>query len=424
MEEEEPIFISVMKKRFDTLGMWKPCTCTLYKGFIKIKQGYRKPSLTKINITSKTKVQANDTNRKNQFLITDSFISHYFVAESKNVMQKWIDAINTIKLNQKNLSINDFNIISTLGRGYFGKVLLCEHKETHDIYAIKAIKKQMLVDEEKVDSIFVERNVLKDCTHPFIVTIYFAFQSSKKFYIGLEYVPGGALFRFLQIGREMNVDEVRFYVAEVALALEYLHSKGIVYRDLKLENVLLCADGHVKLTDFGLSKELMDANGNVEPTSTFCGTNEYLPPEMIEEHSYGLEIDWWTLGIFTYEFIYSKTPFYNKNLKKMYNNILTKQPKFPKGTDEVVKNFILSLLRKDPEERATFDDIVSDPFFENINWDDVYNKKLIPPYLPRAKTGRRGTNAGEKYRKDRLDSDAPSVDDQTGFEGFTFIGAV
>ena len=419
MEEDVQILTSSFKKRFGSLGMWKQCVCTLYPGYISITQGYSSPITTKINLTSKTTFRDIVASHPGQFAISDNLSAHYFIAESELVKTKWRETITSLQMSKKSLIITDFNILSTLGRGHFGKVLLAEHKETHDIFALKAIKKAMLLDEEKIDTIFTERNILCGCSHPFIVSMYFAFQSSKKFYIGLEYVTGGALFKFIQIGRKMEVDEVKFYAAEVVLAIQYLHSKGIVYRDLKLENVLLCADGHIKLTDFGLSKELsIEKDGNVGTTSTFCGTNEYIPPEMILDKSYGLEIDWWTLGVFIYEFLFSKTPFYNKNLKQMYDNILHKEPKFPKETPDDVVLFISKLLEKDPAKRPTFHEITEDPFFENIDWDDAYIKRMVPPYIPKSVSIRKLS----KNKRERLDSDAPSVDSLEKFEGFSFEG--
>ena len=418
----EPILLSSLKKKTGSLGMWKQCICEIHTNYILLKQGIYEPIVNRIDFDGKFEMRKVKSNIPNQFVISDARCSYHLQAENDNSLQNLFGAIRSIQFSKKPMAIEDFTILSTLGRGHFGKVLLVEHKETHDIFAIKAIKKQHILNEHKLHTIFAERNILMMSHHPFIVTMYFAFQNSKKFYIGLEYVPGGALFRFLQIGRVMKLKEVRFYVAEVALALDYLHSKGVLYRDLKLENVLLCEDGHIKLTDFGLSKTLVQENGEYHETSTFCGTNEYLPPEMIADKEYGYEIDWWTLGVFTYEFLFSETPFYDKNLKKMYNNILTKQPTFPKDAPAVVKDFILKLLNKDPQQRAGFHEIKHHPFFANINWDDVYNKKLVPPYLPKVVTGRRATNFSEKNRKDRKDSDAPSVSNLDEFDGFSYIG--
>lgn len=416
---DNPILISELKKKEGPLEMWKTCRCELYKKNIVIKQGYANPLIKNIDLSTRLEVNEIPSNVRYQISIKDHDSRIYFLTENNNTFHQWVDAIRSILLSNRYLTMNEFTIISTLGRGYFGKVLLCEHNTTHDVFAIKTVKKARIINEHKLHTIFAERNILSVSHHPFIVSMYFAFQTDKKFYIGLEYVPGGALFRFLQIGRTMKISEVRFYVAEVALALDYLHSKGILYRDLKLENVLLCQDGHVKLTDFGLSK-IMVEKGNFQQTSTFCGTNEYLSPEMISDKPYGFEIDWWTLGIFTYEFLFSETPFYDKNLKKLYNNILTKEPKFPKETPSSVKNFIRRLLNKDPSKRPGFEEIKNDPFFDNINWDDVYNKRLKPPYIPRSVTGRRATNFSDKNKRDRTDSDATSVDNSPDFDGFSY----
>ena len=155
-------------------------------------------------------------------------------------------------------------------KGYYGKVMLCKEKKTHKIYAVKTVHKERLIKSGKIHTIFAERNVLLKVKHPFIVQIRFAFQTNTKFYLGLEYISGGELFKHLADSHKLSLDEVRLYVAEVALALDYMHSQHIVYRDLKPENILIDLDGHLKLTDFGLVKDLSSNN----TTSTFCGTAE------------------------------------------------------------------------------------------------------------------------------------------------------
>ena len=162
MEKDEPILTSSLKKRTGSLGMWKSCRCDLYKGYLSIKQGYSNPISTKINITSKTIFKNVESNHPNNFMISDSIRSDYFLAESDTIKTQLEQAIRSLQMQQKKLTITDFNIISELGKGYFGKVLLVEHKETHDIYAIKAIKKAMILEEEKLDTIFAERNICEN----------------------------------------------------------------------------------------------------------------------------------------------------------------------------------------------------------------------------------------------------------------------
>lgn len=419
-EKERPIISSKIKVQHGSLKMWRNSQVSLYSNYILVSTGISNPSEQKIDLFSLVDVKITNTKDYFEFCVKYKETEYLMRVDCIQKLEKWVSLLKTSVMSLKKLKIDDFSIISTLGRGYFGKVLLVEHNVTHEIYAIKAIKKSSLVEKGKVHTIFTEKDVLMKSHHPFIVNMIFAFQNEKKFYIGLEYVPGGSLFRFLHIGNTTTEENVRFYVAEVALALDYLHSLGILYRDLKLENVLLAADGHIKLTDFGLSKNLSSKDG-LSSTSTFCGTNEYLSPEMISDEDYSFEIDWWALGIFTYELLYGETPFYDKNVKKMFERIKNKDPKFPNHASPEAKNFITKLLEKNPKKRPTFEEIKEDPFFSGIDWNDALQKKLIPPCKPKCITGRRATNVGEKYRKDLFDSDADAIDFNTEFENFTVL---
>ena len=214
--------------------------------------------------------------------------------------------------------MDNFKILSVIGRGYYGKVMLVQEiKSPKNFYAIKSIRKTTLKESNSIHTIVAERNVLAKCKHPFIVSLKFAFQTPSKFYFGLEYAPGGELFYHMQHRGLLPLEEVRLYVAEIALAFDFLHKNNIIYRDLKPENVLLDADGYVKLTDFGLAKDLSSIN----QTSTFCGTTEYLAPEIIRHMEYSFSVDWWTLGILAFELLFGRTPFANQNRIKMFQNI-------------------------------------------------------------------------------------------------------
>uniref|UniRef100_A0AAY4B8V6 Serine/threonine-protein kinase Sgk2 n=1 Tax=Denticeps clupeoides TaxID=299321 RepID=A0AAY4B8V6_9TELE len=253
----------------------------------------------------------------------------------------------------------DFDFLAVIGKGTFGKQ----------------------------KNIMAERNVLlKSLKHPFLVGLHYSFQTPEKLYFVLDYVNGGELFFHLQRERCFSEPRARFYTAEVASAIGYLHSLNIVYRDLKPENVLLDSQGHVVLTDFGLCKE------GVEPeatTTTFCGTPEYLAPEMLRKEAYDRTVDWWCLGAVLYEMLFSLPPFYSRDVAEMYDGILHKPLHLPPGRTEAVCHLLHGLLQKDQHRRlgaiADFLEIKNHVFFSPINWDDLYHKRITPPYNPNVK---------------------------------------
>jgi serine/threonine protein kinase len=315
-------------------------------------------------------------------------------------------------------AMDNFDIITVLGKGFYGKVMLCRRKGTQELYAIKTVHKSRLIQAKKVHTIFNEKNSLTHARHPFIVQIYFAFQTETKFYIGLELVSGGELFKHLCDVGEISVAESRLYVAELALALEYLHSIGFIYRDLKPENVMLDAEGHVKLTDFGLVKQVR-ARGDT--TSTFCGTPEYLAPEMVGERPYTDAVDWWALGILTYEMLFAQTPFFQRQKALMYKMIRTQDAEFPPGADPVAVDFIRGLLKKDPRERLNFESMKKHVFFTGMDFNDVLARKYRPAYVPpRSKTiPEIGDFDSAVLQLPAADSVATPVTMQ--FEGFSYM---
>ena len=211
-------------------------------------------------------------------------------------MDDWVVALEKV-IRLPVLSMDAFEIVSVLGRGFFGKVMLVRYKATDALFAVKTVRKKGLVESKKQESVLLERNILMKVDNPFIVNLCFSFQTASKFYLGLEYVPGGELFFHMKKRGRWPKSEVRLYVAEIALALDYLHSKKVVYRDLKPENLLLDERGHIKLTDFGLSAELTESDEKLEQVS---GSIPYLAPEMVLRLGYSFPVDWWALGVLCY----------------------------------------------------------------------------------------------------------------------------
>ncbi|KAG2227327.1 hypothetical protein INT45_004282 [Circinella minor] len=275
-----------------------------------------------------------------------------------------------------------FHIIRLLGYGSFGKVYQVVKHDSKRTYAMKVLSKKLLIAQNEVTHTIAERNVMiRTISNPFIVTLKFSFQTTDHLFLVMDYVPGGELFSYLQREQYFNEDRARFYVAEIVCALEHIHTHQVVYRDLKPENILLDAQGHVALTDFGLCKELKRDN---ETTTTFCGTSEYLAPEMVLQQPYTQAVDWWSLGILLYELLVGDAPFHSVHLDVLYRKICKAPLKFPTrpqiSSDAI--DLIGKLLDRNPETRPGAIQVKSHPFFKNIQWDLIATKQVRPPFKP------------------------------------------
>merc|ERR1719510_1698357 len=233
---------------------------------------------------------------------------------------------NMLKDEKTKVSPDDFEFLKVIGRGAFGKVMQVRYKKNKEIYAMKILRKKQIVKRNQVEHTKSERKILQALQHPFLIKLRFAFQTDSKLYFVLDYFKGGELFFHLKKRRKFTEAEARIFVAEVALALGHLHSLDIIYRDLKPENILLHQSGHICLTDFGLSKDLDPMNLE---SHTFCGTPEYLAPEILQKQGHGKAVDWWSLGILCFELATGQPPFYHNNLHTMYRKIRTETPRFP-----------------------------------------------------------------------------------------------
>ena len=184
-------------------------------------------------------------------------------------------------------------IISVIGRGNTGKVYLVEYKKTSELYALKSIKKNLLIEDDQIKNIILEKNILKSLKHPFLCYLAFSFQTQEYIYFVMNYVKGGELFQHMKNFKYFEEDKVKFYAAQIGLALQYLHSNNLIYRDLKPENILMDQDGYLQIADFQMAKFL--ENGN--KTKSFCGTPEYLAPEILRTEEYNFMVDWWSFGV-------------------------------------------------------------------------------------------------------------------------------
>ncbi|KAA0711595.1 RAC-alpha serine/threonine-protein kinase [Triplophysa tibetana] len=283
------------------------------------------------------------------------------------------------------VTMDDFEYLKLLGKGTFGKVILVKEKATGKYYAMKILKKEVIVAKDEVAHTLTENRVLQNSKHPFLTGLKFSFQTHDRLCFVMEYANGGELFFHLSRDRVFSEDRARFYGAEIVSALDYLHSeKNVVYRDLKLENLMLDKDGHIKITDFGLCKEGITDKATMK---TFCGTPEYLAPEVLEDNDYGRAVDWWGLGVVMYEMMCGRLPFYNQDHERLFELILMEDIRFPRTLAPEAKSLLSGLLKKDPKQRLgggpeDAKEIMQHKFFTGIVWQDVYEKKLIPPFKP------------------------------------------
>merc|ERR1719230_638383 len=226
--------------------------------------------------------------------------------------------------------------------------MLVEHKTNAQVYAMKMLRKEHVVKRNQVEHTKTERSVLEAVSHPFIVTLHFAFQTPKKLYMVLEFCPGGELFYHLSRAGRFSEGRALFYTAETTSAIAYLHSLRIIYRDLKPENLLLDADGHCKITDFGLSKEGIEDNISAK---TMCGTPEYLAPEIVEKKGHGRAVDWYSIGALTYEMLTGLPPYYTRDREKLFQRIKSGELPYPSYITPISKAFLQSMLHRAPEKR-------------------------------------------------------------------------
>lgn len=282
----------------------------------------------------------------------------------------------------------DFERLKVLGEGTYGKVLLVREKRSGRLFAQKQLKKaSMIVEEKKIQQTKTEREILESVRHPYIVKLFYAMQDQEKLYLILEYVQGGELFTYLANQSMLSEDTAAFYLAEMVLALHHLHvNVGVVYRDLKPENCLLDNDGHLVLTDFGLSK--VATGEDDERCNTFLGTPEYMAPEILQGEEYDYAVDWWSLGAVANDLLTGNPPFPGTDYKTILNKIWnTKRISFPFYLTRDAQNLISRLLTKDPKKRLGYKDIdfiKRHSFFESIEWDrlEARDPSLVPPIVP------------------------------------------
>ncbi|XP_037046534.1 ribosomal protein S6 kinase beta-1 isoform X1 [Bradysia coprophila] len=329
------------------------------------------------------------------------------------------------------LGPEDFELKKVLGKGGYGKVFQVRKTHGRDMntfFAMKVLKKVSILRTQKDTAhTRAERNILEAVKHPFIVELVYAFQTDGKLYLILEYLSGGELFMHLEREGIFLEDTTCFYLSEIILALEHLHSLGIIYRDLKPENILLDAQGHVKLTDFGLCKEHIQ-EGIV--THTFCGTIEYMAPEILTRSGHGKAVDWWSLGALMYDMLTGLPPFTAENRKKTIETILKGKINLPAYLTPDARDLIRKLMKRQVSQRlgSGSNDAVpikSHQFFKLVNWEDVLARRLEPPIKPLLRSEDDVSQFDTKFTR-QIPVDSPvfstlSESVNSIFQGFTYV---
>ncbi|XP_036415163.1 protein kinase C, delta b isoform X1 [Colossoma macropomum] len=326
---------------------------------------------------------------------------------------------------QTRVTYDSFVFHKVLGKGSFGKVLLAELKGRGEYFAVKALKKDVVLMDDDVECTMVEKRVLALAwDNPFLTHLYCTFQSKEHLFFVMEYLNGGDLMFHIQDKGRFDLYRATFYAAEIICGLQFLHSKGIIYRDLKLDNVMLDKDGHIKIADFGMCKENMFGENRA---TTFCGTPDYIAPEILLGQKYTFSVDWWSFGVLVYEMLIGQSPFQGDDEDELFESIRMDVPHYPRWITKESKDLLEKLFEREPTRRlGVVGNIRGHPFFKTINWSALEKREVAPPFKPKVKAPNDCSNfdrefLSEKPRLSQADKNLIDSMDQTAFAGFSFI---
>jgi len=429
-------------KEGGSIKTWKKRYFVMKNGALVYSKKADTSNLGFIELAKSGSIQACDyKDKKFCFSIETSKRVFYMFAPSEEERQSWVSALcderdrlqekgkyapkpNQPKVQAKPISkiaAEDFDLLQVIGEGSFGKVFQVRKKDTGKIYAMKVLNKKTIIERSEVEHTKTEKDLLQRLVHPFLVNLYFSFQSTDKIYFVMDFVNGGELYSHLQREKKFPEPRVRFYCAEIVLGLEYLHSSGVLYRDLKPENLLLRDDGHICMTDFGISKQGL---GDNDRTTTFCGTPEYLAPEVLQGAPYGKAVDWWAFGTLMYEMLTGLPPFYSKDVQQMYQKILSAPLNIPSTISPDARSLLTQLLEKDANKRLSDPKLIkAHPWFKPIEWRLLLEKEIPPPYVPPVKSKEDMGMIAEEFKRQtvKLTEDVISDKDNAQFSNFTFV---
>lgn len=386
-------FINLFRKRRQLLPVWssyKYCamiksTYLVYYRVTKSDDASTDRPLKYLNLQNCTIKMVDDDAAGYVFCITPETGKGgiIFAADTEKDRAKF--ASQAAAIQRHSLSVSDFETLKVLGKGHYGRVILARGVADKQLYAVKEMK----LNQVKAKVVYTERSVMEwAADHPFILGLDYAFARGKSVFLVSRFMPGGDLFLHMQNnGGCFNEDVVKFYGAELLLAIEHLHNMSILHRDIKPENVLLDTDGHIKLADMGLAKRLESRNGR---TKTMCGTDTYLPPEMVGRYpsGHGLAVDMWQFGCILFELRAGYPPFYipQSSQKSTHQRILYQTVRYPNNISKDFKSLLMALLDKKQEDRLGFHNGVSEikqhPFFKDVDWEKVLKKQMTPPLVP------------------------------------------
>jgi len=347
--------------------------------------------------------------------------------DGDDIHESWNDTILFSEGGEK-VNADDFELLTVIGKGSFGKVMQVRMKSNGNIYAMKVLRKEAIIARKQVTHTKAEKTILQKIQHPFIVKLHYAFQTKDKLYMILDYINGGELFFHLKKEGRFPEVRVKFYAAEIVCAIAHLHSLGIVYRDLKPENILIDAEGHICITDFGLSKEIQENDS----THTFCGTPEYLAPEVLKGQGHGLAVDWWSLGTLIYEMLTGLPPFYSQNINIMYQKILNGELRFPSFVSPEAQSLLEGLLTREVEKRLGSgpegsNNIKNHAFFSGLDFGKLEKRLVEPPFKPKVKSATDTTQIDTTFTSERPQDSlvehslSETLERENNFKGFTYV---
>uniref|UniRef100_A0A0R3S780 protein kinase C n=1 Tax=Elaeophora elaphi TaxID=1147741 RepID=A0A0R3S780_9BILA len=325
--------------------------------------------------------------------------------QSINIFYRFISAPWSSADGVKKYGLHHFNICKVLGKGSFGKVLLVELKNKDEYYAMKCLKKDVILEDDDTECTFIERRVLilsSQC--PFLCQLFCSFQTNEYLFFVMEYLKGGDLMHHIQAVKKFDENRSRFYACEIIIALQFLHSKGIIYRDLKLDNILLDSDGHVHLADFGMCKTEMNRENGM--ASTFCGTPDYIAPEIIKGQLYNEAVDFWSFGVLMYEMLIGRSPFHGEGEDELFDSILNERPYFPKSIGKEAAKCLSALFDRNPNTRLGMPECPDGPirthsFFRGVDWKRFEARQMPPPFKPSVKSSSDISNFDDDFTQEK-----------------------